>query len=408
MLLIDRKVFLDLDSVGELSEINVGLLPELYKNYFRYLLSKYYYFKEEYGKSGYLAHSIPPESKFYRRAKYLEGLVLVRENNYKKAAELLISAQGNILSPKRRRVYEPVKDLMNLALARIYYGMHEYKQSIKYYRKLTKWSNEWLTGIFESSWAYFVPPVNNHNQALGNLHTLHSPYFKDFYFPESLVLEAMIFLRLCQYDFVRAALRSFRQYYYNRVIRKIEKFNRKYKRNSYKYFRIVQDFRGAPKKKYQIPTTVLDHITRDHRLEMYFKKYDHINQQLDYIKALPGKWQRSSLAQEVSRATQRMRKKVADFLGILVRDRMIILANQGINLSSQVDFISVEMIEGVKGQFEEELVVGPDGKKRLKKSDKEALEIEAPTGFSNWLFDQEYWMDDLGNYVYNTTEECQE
>ena len=52
-------------------------------------------------------------------------------------------------------------------------------------------SEYWLDALFEESWAFFL--ADEYSRALGNMHTLYSPYFKKSFYPEALVLKAVVF-----------------------------------------------------------------------------------------------------------------------------------------------------------------------------------------------------------------------
>ena len=51
---------------------------------------------------------------------------------------------------------------------------------------------------------------DNHEKALGNLHTLNSPFFKDEYVPEAGILEAVIFF--ANYPIFRKHVRPCRDF----------------------------------------------------------------------------------------------------------------------------------------------------------------------------------------------------
>ena len=84
-----------------------------------------------------------------------------------------------------------------MQLARIHYGARQNRYALYYYGKIERGKPDWLEALFESSWADYR--IGQYEQALGNLITLSSPFFRDEYFPEALILKAVIYYENCRY-----------------------------------------------------------------------------------------------------------------------------------------------------------------------------------------------------------------
>lgn len=63
-----------------------------------------------------------------------------------------------------------------------------------------------LDALFEESWAFLA---DEYSRALGNVHTLYSPYFETSYYPVALVLKAVVFFSNCQLDNADAMVQIF-------------------------------------------------------------------------------------------------------------------------------------------------------------------------------------------------------
>ena len=55
--------------------------------------------------------------------------------------------------------------------------------------------------------------ADEYARAMGNIHTLFSPYFDDAYYPEALVLKAVVFFSACQVDNASAMVSQFHERY---------------------------------------------------------------------------------------------------------------------------------------------------------------------------------------------------
>jgi len=115
--------------------------------------------------------------------------------------------------PVRRgdRVAAQRRDQAYLQLARLAYQKGDDALAAKLYERVGRGAPEWLDALFESSWAQFRRGEDE--KALGNLLTLHAPFFQDRFFPESLVLKALVMYENCRYPDARAALADFQQRY---------------------------------------------------------------------------------------------------------------------------------------------------------------------------------------------------
>ena len=102
-------------------------------------------------------------------------------------------------------------ELAQLQMARVFYSTQQFDTSIKYFEKLDQNSLDWTESLFEASWAYFMKTLNS--KALGNIHTLNAPYFENQFFPESMLLKAVIYFKYCLYDQAEEAIADFNEKY---------------------------------------------------------------------------------------------------------------------------------------------------------------------------------------------------
>ncbi len=109
------------------------------------------------------------------------------------------------------KIADATRDLAFMQLARIHYGARQNRYALYYYGKIERGKPEWLEALFESSWANYR--IGQYEQALGNLITLSSPFFRDEYFPEALILKAVIYYENCRYAESTAIVQEFERRY---------------------------------------------------------------------------------------------------------------------------------------------------------------------------------------------------
>ncbi len=139
------------------------------------------------------------QETYFLRAKYLQGAIRARQNRAKDS----LDAFKDILryerdSGSRSGIMKEFHSRAIVAIARIFYSTKNFDTALKYYSQIEKYSPLWLQTLFEKSWAYFR--AGNVERAMGNLHTLNSPYFEEQYFPESRVLQAVTLFTNCRYE----------------------------------------------------------------------------------------------------------------------------------------------------------------------------------------------------------------
>jgi hypothetical protein len=103
------------------------------------------------------------------------------------------------------------RDKALLQLARLAYARGDDARAQAMYGRVSRAAPEWLDALFESSWSHFRRGQDE--KALGNLLTLHAPFFQGRYFPESHVLKALVLYENCRYGDARRALNEFETRY---------------------------------------------------------------------------------------------------------------------------------------------------------------------------------------------------
>src|SRR5215471_8646167 len=170
-----------------------------------YLLGRHFYRKGgdgDFDTAIGLFEKVKPESDFYIKAKFFEGVTYVRKLDGKNALEafkaILVLDKERASHHYSAAELDEYTKLAILQMARVFYSAKDYEKSIRYYEKLDQDSPDWTASLFEASWAYFM--ITNNSKALGNIHTLNAPYFEDEFWPESVLLKSVIYYKYCLYD----------------------------------------------------------------------------------------------------------------------------------------------------------------------------------------------------------------
>jgi hypothetical protein len=145
----------------------------------------------------------------HARARFVDGLAAYAQGAPQEAVNAF---QEVVRATNPRRTGDAdarLRELALLQLARIHYEHGQNRYALFYYGRMPQAGASWLDGLWESSYAYYR--IGDSERALGNLLTLHSPYFEEEWYPESHLLKAIIYYENCRYPEARAILDEFQR-----------------------------------------------------------------------------------------------------------------------------------------------------------------------------------------------------
>ncbi|MGZ3721803.1 MAG: hypothetical protein ACXVA9_02655 [Bdellovibrionales bacterium] len=90
-----------------------------------------------------------------------------------------------------------LRALTSVNLARMYFAQHKYDKALEHYMQVPKDHPLWVQALIEQGWTQLAS--DDFAGAIGNMYSLHSPYFKAVYQPESFVVRTIGYLNICQY-----------------------------------------------------------------------------------------------------------------------------------------------------------------------------------------------------------------
>jgi tetratricopeptide (TPR) repeat protein len=105
-------------------------------------------------------------------------------------------------------------DLMSLVainLGRVAFQEKKFKESAKHFLSISKGHPLWIQALTEQAWAQIM--AGDNEGAIGNMHSIQSPFFNTVYKPESYVVRTIGYISLCQYpDAYRSLARMEHEY----------------------------------------------------------------------------------------------------------------------------------------------------------------------------------------------------
>jgi hypothetical protein len=382
-----------------------------------YLLGRYKYRNGEYAEALGLFDKVNRKSKFYVQAQFFGGISNVQLRQSKPAVQAFQRILGAIeggdvdVDDEAR-----MRDLAYLSMARTFYSASikldettnaptvdqtRLSAAVKYWNKVDISSEYWLDALFEESWAYFM--AGDYSHALGNIHTIESPYFPHAEYPEADVLKAVIYFANCQYDDALTIVAQFRGRYEpirDALTKQLDEFKKSSNPEDafYRFLKDVRDDKAHmdPKIGPIVKTSLSDR---------------QLLRNLEYVRVLDEEERRFGRSPSGFRNS-----KVADLVKDSVHDaRELAIRNAGdlakaryernlSDLNEQLrngQKILIDITAAQRNQLDQAIqgaqVTVEESKANIVKPDDEHV---------IWPFNGEYWRDELGFYRQTITSKC--
>jgi hypothetical protein len=342
-----------------------------------------------------LAGSVPTGDAAEGDAREVAALVALAAGDTASATKEFLAVadlpvrRGDASAAERR-------DKAYLQLARLAYQGGDDALSTTLYGRVGRGAPEWLDALFESSWAHFRRGEDE--KGLGNLLTLHAPFFQERFFPESFVLKALVFYENCRYADARASLAEFQQRYqplYDGLAQTVAALSTP---------QAASDLlgRGPVGVQQVVPAAAREEVARVSQsgdLRAALLAAGQLAQEIDSIDRRPEPFRSSALISRVAPLARRARVRLLEAAGRALiarldseRATLRELLGQSLRLSYEI-----------AGREKELATSGPDA----------ALSAQArrdPPQVNDdeelWPFQGEYWRDELGSYRYQLGQRC--
>jgi len=409
-----------IERVGKYNEEHVAKFnnheqEELYWQ-LNYLLGRYRYRNGAYPEALALFGKVDRRSPHYVEAQFFGGISNVQMRQSKPAVQAFQRILGAIEEGHAQVEDEArMRDLAYLSMARTFYSASvkvddntnqptidqtRLSAAVKYWNKVDVASEYWLDALFEESWAYFM--AGDYSHALGNIHTIQSPYFPHAYYPEADVLKAVIYFANCQYDDALTIVAKFRAHF-EPIRTELTKTLERFKKGSdeagfYTFLKDVQDDKAHldPKIAPIVKTSLSDRQLL--RNLQYVHLLDEENSRLNKA---PASFKDSKVAELVKDSVQDARALAIRNTGDLARgryERNLADLNEQLRNGQK---ILIDITAAQRNQLDEAMqnarVTVEESKANIVKPDEEHV---------IWPFNGEYWRDELGFYRQTITSKC--
>jgi TolA-binding protein len=382
--------------------------PGLY-NQLLYMMGRHLYAQGSFREAIDVFQEVDPKSKEYTYAKFFEGISFVRMRQARPATASFRSILEAIDAGDVKGVDEErMRNLAWISLARVYYTAANQAQggeidgtllgqSVESWTKVEQSSEYWLDSLFESSWAFFL--ADEYSRALGNVHTLYSPYFEDAFYPEALVLKAVTFFVNCQVDNAEATVAQFHDRY-DPVKQELDAVLKTHQDNA-AFFEFLKKVRNDEAELSPRVRPIVKSALSDRTVLQHLEYVDILDKEEARLGKSSEKFQGSPVGGKVLEDVALARSFAVDQAGDLARGRYNRLIRELQDLGNQVDTVELEIATFRRGQIDQELQQQMSLAKQSKGGD-----VNVDEEHQLWPFDGEWWRDELGFYRQQVTNLC--
>ncbi len=299
-----------------------------------------------------------------------------------------------------RSKYEEIREMSLMNIARVHYEQRRYTQAISFYGQIPRSSENWLEALWESSWAFFF--MEKFNNTLGNIHTLHSPFFANRFYPESYILQAITYLRLCRYESVKDAMKFFKKRYKS-VYGDVKAMLNKYRGDPKGFYKLVYDYKLGRLNKYDKAEQIIKKLSSIDAFKGARDTIRFADRELDQLREYR-RWSGSGLLNSLKGFLKSKKRAAISAAGRLMYKEGTSYYTQLLELSNQTKLIVAEMQLGKLAKLRSLISVDKGSKKVEFIGGLQKLNINETLEY--WPFEGEYWEDELGFYVYNLESLC--
>lgn len=365
----------------------------------RFILAKRLFKKGEHQSALNQLNAVSTEHPAYPFIANMKGAILSHENKHSEAVEAFkecVSSSRSMMSEvdsiTQKQQLEMNRDACVAGQGRVLFAANNFKQSELVYLDIPKDSFIWPQILFEEAWTSYY--LKNYNRTLGKLVTYKAPVLDFIFKPESEVLKALTFMKMCLYEDAKKTVDSF----YDELLKPSRDLRSYLMRHGKKYrfyYDLMADHEDNKKSGSELIDSILKSIRKD---AAYIELKSAISASIaeyNQLRKQPKSSMRSNLIKNIRMLTEEYRTLIGAYVraGLVSKYAELYAAFQGMS------YIKLEVLAQRK-----ERLYQSDSLPGRKRGDVKYIDRNDKQYF--WNFNGEFWADELGDYVFALRSEC--
>ncbi len=407
-------------AVGKYSKDQVGRFDnEQQRDLFyqlNYLLGRSMYRKREWQQAIDLFSNVKQESPYFVKSQFFMGISYVQLRKsvpavraFQRIVEGIDKGIEGVEDEGR------MKDLANLSMARTFYSASvrldqnnvpkidekKLNAAVRYWNQVDTGSEYWLDALFEQSWAYFM--AGDYPRALGNIHTIQSPYFPHAFYPEADIVRSVIYFTTCQYEDATTLVAQF-QKKYEPIQKELKQVLKRFEGegSEQKFYDFVLKIRDGKGGLSPAITPIVENALSDRELLRNIEYVKVLDTELARFKSAPTSFKNSPVGADVEDNVNIAKADAIRKTGDLARRRYkrnLVELDEHLRSAQK---IIVDITNSQRKKLDEEIEAG-------KWSGEDAFQfgrVSPDDEHVIWPFNGEYWRDELGYYRQVVNSQC--
>jgi len=374
-----------------------------------YLLGRYKYRNRNFEEAIRLFNKVDEKSQYFIQAQFFAGTSYVQLRKSVPAVQAFQRIESAIDDGVEGVEDEGrIRDLAYLSMARTYYSasikldaetntpsIDEKKLSaaVKNWNQIDESSEYWLDALFEESWAYFM--AGQYPKALGNIHTIQSPYFPGSFYPEAEILKAVIYFSNCNYDAATTVVARFNKRFVP-IQEELQKVLARFKgeQQTEPFFKFLLSVRDGTADLPQSISGIVKASMSDRQLLRGIEYVRVLDEEMARFQQTPAKFKSSGLGNQVQEVLKIARDLAVEDAGNLARSRYQRNLEELDEHLRNGEKILIDITAAQRNELDQAIAANQVSQQESKifgivKPDEEHM---------LWPFDGEYWRDELGFY----------
>lgn len=382
-----------------INKLAVEDLEETSKEVYNNRLAEYHYENDRFDEALANIDLVLKQNPDNEKSLMLGGLIYLRKNQPDKAVEFF-KYLATFWEKK-----SPNNELRGVALAnlgRAYYQAKKFKEAEAVYRQIPKDHSIYRKVQMELAWTLFR--AGKIRSSLSALQTLHTPYYENFYMPESFILRSIILIFACQGEEAVKSIKAFNKNYKGLDTTLTTWLERKPDVST--VIKEIQTSQQMMKttdseKKGSLPFFVVRTLMDEHPLNGLLKtKREILKEQILFQKNFKPESNRK-MAAYTKKAYAALIRNIDKNIARVFNHKVALFQKDYQDFDAQVEFLKYEALEEMKRATKSKL------KEPQKIGENERRSFFVQNGYRYWPFTGEYWVDEIGNYQYLGVNRCE-
>lgn len=329
-------------------------------------------------------------------AMYRMGVAYLKLNQPRRAAEFFKRMYSYL---EKRKVTNAQRGLAIISVARANYQMKNFTEAAEWYKMVPKDHPFYRESQLELAWTYFRSV--KFRSALSTLETLHTPYYDNFWDPESLTLRSILLMFICQADEAEKVIQTFDRLYnssyqtiYDFVVANPDpqllwlEISRA--RTQLKKIRERQPAKSETRLPFFLVRTILD----EPKVRLRLRLLDDMDKEKAILEIF--KSETPFLSEFGRKILEKRTLSLRRDIAIEAKNEIVAKLSALADFSTQMEFINYENIT-LKKELTKVKMSSPEGSKDQEQFSRK---VYVENGYRYWPFQGEYWRDEIGNYQY--------